>query len=111
VPRAYTQQDDARGKNRKVTAYVVGHITVKDAEKWAEYRSRVPATLEPWRAEVVLRGRKVGMLSGDHRHTDVVVIRFSDAAAAAGWYLSAAYQALIPLREQAAEVVLITYES
>ena len=43
-----------------MTAYVIGHITVKDAEKWAEYRSRVPATLEPWRAEVVLRGRKVG---------------------------------------------------
>ena len=95
----------------KVTAYVIGHITVKDAEKWAEYRSRVPATLEPWRAEVVLRGRKVGVLSGNQRHTDVVVIRFPDVQAAAGWHGSAAYQALIPLREQAAEMVLITYES
>ena len=94
-----------------MTAYVIGHITVKDAEKWAEYRSRVPATLEPWRAEVVLRGRKVGMLTGEHRHTDVVVIQFPDAAAVAGWHGSAAYQALIPLREQAAEMVLITYES
>ena len=94
-----------------MTAYVIGQISVKDVEKWAEYRSRVPATLEPWRAEVVLRGRKVGMLSGDHRHTDVVVIRFPDAAAVVGWHGSAAYQALIPLREQAAEMVLITYES
>jgi len=100
-----------RGASWKVTAYVIGHITVKDAEKWAEYRSRVPATLEPWRAEVVLRGRRTGVLSGDHPHTDVVVIRFPDAAAVAGWHGSAAYQAMIPLREQAAEVVLITYES
>ena len=94
-----------------MAAYVIGHITVKNAEKWAEYRSQVPATLEPWRAELVLRGRRVGVLSGEHQHTDVVVIRFPDAAAVAGWYGSAAYQKLIPLREQAAEVVLISYES
>jgi uncharacterized protein (DUF1330 family) len=28
-------------------AYVIGHIAVKDAEKWAEYRNQVPA--DPWR--------------------------------------------------------------
>ncbi|MFZ0243787.1 MAG: methyltransferase domain-containing protein, partial [Desulfobacterales bacterium] len=27
-------------------AYVIGHITVNDAEKWTEYRSQVPATLK-----------------------------------------------------------------
>ena len=94
-----------------MTAYVIGHITVKDAEKWVEYRSRVPATLKPWRAEVVLRGRKMDVLSGENPHTDVVVIRFPDNAAVAAWHGSAAYQALIPLREQAAEMVLISYES
>ena len=31
-------------------AYVVGHITVKNADKWAEYRSKVPQTLAPWGA-------------------------------------------------------------
>jgi uncharacterized protein (DUF1330 family) len=29
-------------------AYVVGQITVKDESLWAEYRSKVPATLTPW---------------------------------------------------------------
>jgi uncharacterized protein (DUF1330 family) len=29
-------------------AYVIGHITVKNQEKWAEYRSEVPATLKAW---------------------------------------------------------------
>ena len=62
-------------------------------------------------AEVVLRGRKMDVLSGENPHTDVVVIRFPDNAAIAGWHGSAAYQALIPLREQAAEMVLISYES
>jgi uncharacterized protein (DUF1330 family) len=51
------------------------------------------------------------VLSGAHRHDDVVVIRFPDPPAVAGWFGSPAYQALIPLREQAAEMILISYES
>lgn len=91
-------------------AYVIGHITVKDAEKWAAYRAAVPATLEPWGAELVLRGRRFAILAGEHPHADVVVIRFPDTTAANGWHSSAAYQALIPLRQQAADVVLLAYE-
>lgn len=93
------------------TACVVGHITVKDPEKWAEYRSRVPATLAPWGADLVFRGSRKTVLCGAHEHTDIVVIRFPDAESVSGWYNSPAYQALIPLRTQAADVVLVSYES
>jgi uncharacterized protein (DUF1330 family) len=92
-------------------AYVVGHVTVKNAEKWAEYRSRVPVTLEPWGAELVFRGKKVAVLAGEHPHSDIVVIRFPDKEAVDRWHSSAAYQSLIPLREQAAETVLLSYEA
>lgn len=88
---------------------VIGHITVKDADKWAEYRSRVPATLAPWQAELVFRGEKLSVLCGEHRHSDTVVIRFPNAEAATGWFNSAAYQALVPLRTEAAEVDLISF--
>ena len=91
-------------------AYVIGHITVKDAEKWNEYRHQVPATLEPWGAELVLRGKLASILSGEHQHPDTVVIRFPSTKAINGWYASPAYQALIPLREKAAEIVLLSYE-
>ena len=94
-----------------MAACVIGHITVKNAEKWVEYRSKVPATLIPWGGEVIFRGRQVAVLSGKGPHADAVVIRFPDAAAAAGWYASPAYQALIPVREQAANIVLVSYES
>lgn len=94
-----------------MVAYIIGHIKVNDTEKWAEYRSKVPATLTPWGGEVVFRGHVSTVLSGEHRYTDAVVIRFSDAKSASGWYRSVDYQALIPLREQAAEMVLISYES
>lgn len=90
-------------------AWVIGHITVKDAAKWAEYRSKVPATLAPWNAELILRGRRMTVLSGKHEPADVVVIRFPSPAAVDNWYRSAAYQTLIPLREAAADVDLVTF--
>ena len=96
---------------QKNPAYVIGHITVKDQDKWAQYRSRVPATLEEWGGELVFRGSRIAVLGGEHPHTDTVVVRFPDADALNGWFHSPAYQALIPLREQAADIVLIAYES
>lgn len=94
-----------------MTAYVIGQITVKDPAKWEEYRSKVPATLAPWSAELVLRGTRAKVLSGQHPHTDTVVIRFPDMESAVSWHNSAAYQELVPLRTQAADVDLISYES
>lgn len=92
-------------------AYLVGHITIKDAEKWIKYRSQVPATLEPWGAEIAFRGKLVAAFSGEHRHTDIVVIRFPNKEAVENWHSSLTYQALIPLRQQAAEMVLLSYET
>lgn len=92
-------------------AYLIGHITVKNAGKWDEYRNSVPATLAPWRAELVMRGKRAAVLAGEHEHTDLVIIRFPDQQALDGWFSSAAYQALIPLRQQAADVVLISYDA
>lgn len=90
-------------------AYVIGHITIKDTAKWDEYRRRVPATLAPWGGEVMLRGRRMAVLSGAHAHADAVVIRFPDSTAIEQWYASAAYQALIPLRMAAAEMDLVSF--
>jgi uncharacterized protein (DUF1330 family) len=94
-----------------MTAYVIGHITVKDPEKWAAYRAQVPATITPFKGELVLRGHRFGVWSGTHSHTDTVVLKFPDVAAAENWYRSKAYQALIPLREKAADMTLIAYEA
>ena len=90
-------------------AYVIGHITVKDPVKWAEYRAQVPATLAPWQAELVFRGERLAVLAGAHRHTDTVVIRFPSQKAIDGWYDSPAYQALIPLRREAADLDLVSF--
>jgi len=91
-------------------AYIIGHITVKDQEKWDEYRNKVPATLEPWGAKLMLRGKLKSVLSGSHSHTDTVVIRFPNLKSLNSWFSSKEYQSLIPLRQEAAELELLSFE-
>ncbi len=92
-------------------AYLVGHITIKDADKWRRYREQVPATLQPWGAGVSFRGKLVAVLSGEHSYDDIVVIRFPGVEAVNNWHASPAYQALLPLRKEAAEMLLLAYEA
>jgi uncharacterized protein (DUF1330 family) len=92
-------------------AYVIGHISVLNEAKWAEYRQQVPATLAPWGGELVFRGALAEVLDGHHAHRDTVVIRFPDRAALAAWHASPAYQALIPLRRQAAAIDLLAFDA
>ena len=75
----------------------------------AGHSGTVPATLAPWKAELVFRGERVAVLGGEHRHRDTVVIRFPSVEAVDAWYQSDAYQALIPLRLAAADVDLISF--
>ena len=91
--------------------YVVCLITVKNPEMWAEYRNKVPETLASWGGELVFRGKQVATLSGTNPYSDIVVIRFPNVAAVNSWFSSPAYQSLIPLRQQAAEMVLLSYEA
>jgi uncharacterized protein (DUF1330 family) len=93
-----------------MSSYLIGHVTVKNEDKWAEYRRLVPSTLTPWGGKLVFRGRRVTVLAGEHSYTDVVVIQFADQRALRGWYDSPAYQGLIPLRTDAADMVLISYD-
>ena len=92
-------------------AYVVGQITIKDPVKWDAYRAQVPQTLAPWQAELVFRGSQTAALAGGNIHPDIVVIRFPSEEAVDGWFRSAAYQALIPLRQAAADVDLLSYRT
>ena len=108
---AQLQIDVAGASQRQPqAAYLIGHITVKDPVKWAEYCSKVPATVAPWGATLVFRGQQAQVLAGDHAFTDTVVIRFPSRAAIDSWHNSAAYQAIVSIRQQAADVVIISYE-
>ena len=92
-------------------AYLIGHITVKDQSQWEIYVDGVGKSLVPFKAEIVLRGRRASVLAGEHPYDLTVVIRFPDQNALQAWYNSEAYQTLIPVRDRAADVVIISYDA
>lgn len=92
-------------------AYLVGHITVRDQKKWEIYVAGVKRSLEPFHAKVVFRGTRQAVLAGRHEYDQTVVISFTDQAELQRWFRSEAYQALVPIRDSAADVVLISCDA
>lgn len=94
-----------------MAAYLIGHITVKDPVQWGVYVEGVRQSLVPFDAEVLFRGRRAAVLAGDHDYRNCVVIRFPDQAALQQWHRSDAYQRLIPTRDRAADVTIVSYDA
>ena len=93
-----------------MAVYCVGQIRVKDARAWERYRGQVGATIAQYGGELLFRGGLQEVFSGTGDHDSVVALRFESREAAKRWHDSPEYQALIPLREQGAEVTLTLYQ-
>ena len=94
-----------------MAAICVGHIRVKNVEAWEQYQSRVGATITQYGGEILFRGGQQRVLSGEMPHEKVVALKFEGLDAANRWHDSIEYQALIPVRNVAADVTLVLYES
>ena len=94
-----------------MSAYLIGHITVKNTDKWQTYVEGVRKSLMPFEAEVVFRGMRASVLAGQHPYESTVVIKFPDQPTLQNWYQSDSYQNLIPIRNEAADVVIISYDA
>jgi len=94
-----------------MAAYLIGHITVKNPDKWKVYVEGVRKSLIPFEAEVVFRGKRAAVLAGELPHENTVVIKFPDQPTLQQWYNSDDYQGLIPNRNEAADVVIISYDA
>ncbi|NLR75102.1 DUF1330 domain-containing protein [Leeia aquatica] len=90
---------------------VMGQVTVHDEALWARYRQQVPATLAPWQGRVLARGTLGPALCGQPQGEQGVILHFPSQAHAEGWYGSPAYQALLPLRQAAADMSLMLMHS
>lgn len=91
-------------------AICVGHIRVRNSEAWEQYRSRVGATITQYGGELLFRGQQERLFSGEMQHENVVALQFENIDAANRWHDSPEYQALIPIRERAADVTLVLYK-
>jgi uncharacterized protein (DUF1330 family) len=101
----------SNNKEEKMAAYLIGHITIKDPVKWEKYVNGVQESLAPFEANIIFRGKRVKVFTGEHPYHNTVVIEFSDPSAMQQWYSSENYQKLIPLRDEAADVVIIGYDT
>jgi uncharacterized protein (DUF1330 family) len=93
-----------------MSAFFVATISVKDREKFADYASQAYETIKKFQGEPILRGKAEGALDGNVDHQIIGVSRFPDMETLNEWYESDEYQALIPLRDEAADIGIIKYE-
>jgi len=75
-----------------MAAFFVSTVTIRNKEKFRQYAEQAAATL-----------------AGNAEHQAVGIVRFPDQAALKAWYDSEGYRALIPLRDEAAEMTLVAY--
>jgi uncharacterized protein (DUF1330 family) len=94
-----------------MSAHYIGLIEVIDRDAWQQYVSAVGATIALYGGEVLFRGRMLEMKSGEHPHSLSVALRFPDVASATRWHDSPEYQAIVPIRDKGARVLLTLYES
>jgi uncharacterized protein (DUF1330 family) len=79
-------------------AYVIGEVTVHDAEAYAEYSRQVPATIEQYGGRFLVRGGHTTQVEGDAHGNRWVVIEFPDRDTLVSWYHGPEYQAILPIR-------------
>ena len=86
-------------------------LTVKDPDKFSnEYFPQASKTLEAFSATILLKGINPEVLYGENDKKATVIIKFPSQAAIKTWYNSPEYQALIPTRLEAADMIFTTYE-
>lgn len=93
-----------------MAAYLIALVKIKDAGKMAEYAAAAFPTIVAAQGTVVGHGTLKQTLAGNFDADNGLIVRFPTAAAAHNWYHSAAYQALIPLRDQASSLNLLVLE-
>jgi len=94
-----------------MTAFVLVTATFKDKDKFQEYGKQAGPTVAAHGGELVLRGKFIKVIAGEvNPHQFSVALKFPDLAAIDAWYGSAEYQAIIPVRDEGADVNFTIYE-
>lgn len=93
-----------------MAAILVAIAKIKDAAKLQEYSAAAGPTITAAGGSVVTRGKVKAVLAGSFDADSTLVAKFADVDAAKAWYQSPAYQALIPLRDQAITATFLLLE-
>lgn len=94
-----------------MTAFMVVRVAIKDPVKFQEYDEKSTPVLAQYGGERVIMGKADEALAGKLDHEAVGVAKFASKEALHAWHTSSDYQQLIPLRDEACDMTLITYSS
>jgi uncharacterized protein (DUF1330 family) len=93
-----------------MSAYIIAEVEVTDPETYATYRTQTPGVIERYGGRFIVRGGAAETLEGEGQPGRLVVIEFPDIAAARRFYASPEYQAIIGIRQRAAQSRLVLVE-
>jgi len=94
-----------------MTAFFVATAKVKDPTKFGDYAQKAGASMKDFGGEIIVRGQMREVPVGGADHNGVGIVRFPDLKSLTDWYASPAYQAIIPLRDEAADITIVAYEA
>ncbi len=93
-----------------MSAYIVVEVDVKDPERYADYKTMVPASLEAYGGKFLVRGGAVENLEGDWEPSRFVVLAFDSVEQAKRWWDSDEYRQARDLRQETADTRMIVVE-
>jgi uncharacterized protein (DUF1330 family) len=86
-----------------VSAYLIFHNRILDAEKLQAYVEKAIPTLMDHKAEILVVDETSEVVEGPNSLPRTVMIKFPSREAAMAWYNSPEYQAILPERLAATE--------
>ena len=77
-----------------MTHYLVGHIAIRDRERYAQYEAGFMPILQQYGGQVLAVNDAAEVLEGDPDGRRLVILAFADRDAALTWARSPEYQAI-----------------
>lgn len=93
-----------------MAAFMIATVKLRDAAKFGEYGKLAGPTIAQFGGEILMRGKFGSALAGTADHDMAALIGFPDRKSLEDWYASPAYQKIVPLRDEGAEVTFVAYE-
>jgi uncharacterized protein (DUF1330 family) len=101
---------DPKWECEAMPGYLVVSLDIKDADMFARYTAEMPALLQRWGGEFVVRGGKLQPLEGDAPKPRLVIIKFPSVDDAREFYYSVEYEPLKRIRQAATESNVLLVE-
>jgi uncharacterized protein (DUF1330 family) len=93
-----------------MTAYLIVDVAIKDAQRYEEYKQKVPALIARHGGEYLVRGGAHEVLEGEWRPTRLVLFRFPSRAAIKAFMADPEYRPLAALRQAIADSSLVAVD-